>query len=57
MFTPGRFQIRTWMFIYLGLVAAIVLAEDPINDASSQVESAPGPAMIVVDSPLRREDI
>jgi hypothetical protein len=44
------------MFIYLGLIAAFVLAGDPAGDGASDSSAAPTPAMSA-RSPLLRHDI
>jgi hypothetical protein len=44
------------MVIYVALIAAIVLAGQPVGSQSMDIETIPAPAMIV-DSPLLRRDI
>lgn len=56
MFTAGKFQLRSWMFVYLGLIAAIVLAGPPTNSGPSDTDLNRGPA-VIVESPLLRRDI
>ena len=50
-----RNSLKSWMFIYVGLVAAIVLAGPPA-DAMKQDTALPMPA-IVGNAPLLRKDI
>jgi hypothetical protein len=56
VFSSGRLQLRSWMFIYLGLIAAFVLAGDPANSGANGASAAPTPAMNA-RSPLLRHDI
>ena len=56
MVAPGRFQIRSWVFLYLGLIAAMLLAGQPPDPKSSNAGAVPAPA-VIVDSPLLRRDI
>lgn len=56
MFSPGRFQLRSWMFIYLGLIAAIVLAGPPSGPGADAPDFTRSP-IVIVDSPLLRRDI
>jgi hypothetical protein len=56
MSSSGRFQLRSWMFIYLGLIAAMVLAGPPSDSAS--VDPEPSRTLpLIGDSPLLRHDI
>jgi hypothetical protein len=54
--TPGRFQLRSWVFIYFGLIAAILLAGQPSGPEAEEARAIPQPA-VIVDSPLLRRDI
>lgn len=56
MFSPGRFQIRSWMFIYVALIAAMLLAGPPVGTDPTDAASAPNLPKIF-DSPLLRRDI
>ena len=56
MFLPGRFQLRSWMFIYVGLIAAILLAGQPVDNGAPSADVTRGPA-VIVESPLLRRDI
>lgn len=48
--------MRSWMFIYIGLFAAIVVAANPVGaDEAALAEPALKP--IVIDSPISRADI
>ena len=48
--------LRSWMFIYAGLVAAIVLATQPVGGADdANFESGVRP--LAGDAPLGRSDI
>jgi hypothetical protein len=44
------------MFVYIGLIAAIVLAGPPANSGATETDFDRGPA-VIVDSPLHRRDI
>lgn len=44
------------MFVYIGLVAAIVLAGPPANSGATETGIDRGPA-VIGDSPLLRHDI
>ena len=48
-------SLKSWMFIYIGLLAAIVLAGQPA-EVERQDTALPLPA-IVVNAPLLRKDI
>ncbi len=50
-----RNSLRSWMFIYAGFVAAIVLASQPLGAESASVNSAVIP--LIADAPLGRSDI
>ena len=50
-----RIPVRSWMFIYVGFVAAIVLAGRPA-DVGQQDVALPVPA-IIGSAPLLRKDI
>jgi hypothetical protein len=56
VFSSGRFQFRSWMVIYVGLIAAFVLAGRPVGSAPTDIEITKAPAMTVA-SPLVRRDI
>lgn len=56
MFSSGRFQFRSWMVIYVGLIAAFVLAGRPVGSAPADIEIMTAPALTVA-SPLLRRDI
>ena len=56
VFSEGRFQLRSWMFIYLGLIAAYVLAGPTGNSGAAETNLTRSPA-VAVDSPLLRRDI
>ena len=56
VFSSGRFQVRSWMFIYLGLLAAILLAGRPEDAGASDLERVATPTLRV-ESPLLRHDI
>ncbi len=56
MIAKGRKPFRSWMFIYAGLVAAIILSGQPgsaNSDMQSQGRELPG----VANAPLLRRDI
>lgn len=56
MLTLARKQFRSWMFIYAGLVAAVLLSGQPAGvDAGAELEGRMLPA--VVNAPLLRRDI
>ncbi|MDJ0750760.1 MAG: hypothetical protein QNJ11_14840 [Woeseiaceae bacterium] len=50
-----RNSLKSWMFVYIGLVAAIVLAGQP-DEVEQQDTAVPLPA-IVGSAPLLRRDI
>ena len=51
-----RQQFRSWMFIYAGLVAAIILSIEPTREQSGQtLEGGEIPA--AANAPLLRRDI
>ena len=50
-----RNSLRSWMFIYLGLIATIITAGQP-SDAVRQDAALPMPA-VVGSAPLLRKDI
>lgn len=51
-----RNTLRSWMFIYAGLVAAIVLASQPVGgDNRSDFGETVRP--LIIDAPLGRVDI
>ena len=51
-----RSTLRSWMFIYAGLVAAIVLASQPVPGTDS-ITSEGGVRPLITDTPLGRSDI
>jgi len=54
--TLARKQFRSWMFIYAGLVAAILLSGQPDGvEVGAELEGRMLPA--VVNAPLLRRDI
>ena len=56
MFHAMRNTLRSWMFIYAGLVAAIVLASQPLGvGEASSIDSAVRP--LIGETPLGRSDI
>lgn len=57
VFSSGRFQLRSWMFVYLGLLAAIVLAGRPEDDAGANDLERVATPTLSVRSPLLRHDI
>ena len=56
MFSTGRFQIRSWMVIYVGLIAAIILADRPVASQPADLAVTPSPA-VAIAAPLLRRDI
>ena len=56
MFKKARNWLRSWMFIYAGLVAAIALAGHPADTGSTAAELIPS-AAIDTTLPLLRQDI
>lgn len=56
MFHTMRSTLRSWMFIYAALVAAIVLASQPVTVADrATIDSGLRP--LITDTPLGRSDI
>ena len=55
MFSSSRFPIRSWMVIYAGLIATIVLAGRPVVPDTTSTGITPAP--VIADSPLLRRDI
>lgn len=56
MFHSVKNTLRSWMFIYAALVAAIVLASQPVgSDGDTGFENAVRP--LAGDAPLGRSDI
>lgn len=56
MFRSLRSTLRSWMFIYAALVAAVVVASQPVgSDADPGFETAVRP--LAGDAPLGRADI
>ena len=56
MFARAKKQFRSWMFVYAGLVAAIILSVQPASvDTESRVQGTDLPA--AVNAPLLRRDI
>lgn len=55
MTTSGRNPLRSWMFIYFGLMAAFIMAGQP--DESEQLDNAVPMPAIVGEAPLFRKDI
>lgn len=56
MFHTMRSTLRSWMFIYAGLVAAIVLASQPVT-GGDRISSDSGVRPLITDTPLGRADI
>ena len=56
MIKRARQSLRSWMFIYAGLLAAIVLAGQPANGTDIKVDVIPAPTFDAV-MPLNRQDI
>ena len=56
MLVKAKKQLRSWMFIYVGLAAAILLSGTPANEnAESRLEATQLP--VIADAPLLRRDI
>jgi hypothetical protein len=51
-----RSTLRSWMFIYAGLVAAIVLATQPVT-GTDRTDTDGGVRPLITDTPLGRADI
>ena len=51
-----RGALRSWMFIYAGLVAAIVLASQPVS-GTDRTGTESRVHVLVTDAPLGRADI
>ena len=56
MFHTMRRTVRSWMFIYAALVAAIVLASQPVPGADRAAADS-GFRPLITDTRLRRSDI
>ena len=56
VFHTMRSTLRSWMFIYAALVAAIVLASQPVSVADRATTDS-GLRPLVTDTPLGRSDI
>ena len=56
MMKRARRQLRSWMFIYAGFVAAIALAGNPADARTATSEAAPQP-VLAGNTPLLRRDI
>ena len=56
MITRGSGRIRSWMFIYAGLIAAIALAGEPRDVETIGVDPISRPA-IMPATPVLRQDI
>lgn len=56
MFHTMRSALRSWMFIYAALVAAIVLTSQPVTDADRATNDG-GFRQLVTETPLGRSDI
>lgn len=56
MINRARGQLRSWMFIYAGLVAAIALAGNP-GDARALASEAVPQTVINSNAPVARRDI
>jgi hypothetical protein len=56
VFPAGRFQIRSWVFIYLGLIAAFVLAGPHASPGATSTDLNRAP-IVIADSQLLRRDI
>jgi hypothetical protein len=54
--TQGRLQIRSWMFIYLGLLAAIIMAGPP-DEAGMTTTEPVHDLPVIGESPSLRHDI
>lgn len=56
MLAKARKQLRSWMFVYIALVAAIMLSGQPATvEAETRAEGSDLPA--ISSSPLLRRDI
>lgn len=56
MFARAKKQFRSWMFIYVGLVAAIILSGQPASvNTETRLEGTDLP--VAVNAPLLRRDI
>lgn len=55
MSIPGRKVFRSWMFIYVGLMAAMALASDPIDDGAKSIIDFPAPKIIAETNLYRRD--
>jgi hypothetical protein len=56
VFARAKKQFRSWMFIYAGLVAAVILSGQPAGmEHETRLEGSELPA--AVDAPLLRRDI
>ena len=56
----GRFSLRSWMFIYAGLIASIAMASQPMPaDDQATTDPALRPAIsdMAIDMAMRRSDI
>jgi hypothetical protein len=56
VFARARKQFRSWMFIYAGLVAAIILSAPPVNP-ESRTRAEGGQLPAAASAPLLRRDI
>ncbi len=56
MINRARQQLRSWMIIYAGLVAAIALAGDPSSERVAETDVLPQP-VIPGAAPVARRDI
>lgn len=56
MINRARQELRSWMFIYAGFVAAIALAGNPTDARAIASEAVPQPVINSV-APVARRDI
>ena len=56
MFARAKKQFRSWMVIYAGLLAAVILSGQPASvEAETRLDGSNLP--VAVDAPLLRRDI
>lgn len=56
MIKRARQSLKSWMFVYAGMVAAIAVSGQPTDVRSSTADLLPSPA-IEATAPLMRNDI
>lgn len=56
MIQSARNVLRSWMFIYIGFIAAIVLASEPERATAASVPDTAVRAL-AADAPMGRQDI